>query len=75
MSKLPQNLRAMHTDAYAFCERFHTMGNTPEEWEEAANTMSSVAAHHDHHPLAEKLLFAVYDWLDAERNGDSWHRK
>jgi hypothetical protein len=46
------------------------MGNTPEEWEEAANTMNSVAAHHNFHPLAERLLFAVYDWLDAERNGD-----
>ena len=75
MAKLPQELRAMHTDAYAFCERFYTMGNKPEEWEEAANVMNSVAAHHNHHPLAQKLLFAVYDWLDAERNGDSWLRK
>lgn len=70
MTKLPQNLRAMHTDAYAFCEKYFSMGNTPEEWEETANTMNSVAAHHNFHPLAERLLFAVYDWLDAERNGD-----
>jgi hypothetical protein len=70
MTKLPQNLRAMHTDVYAFCEKYFSMGNTPEEWEEAAKTMNDVAAHHNFHPLAERLLFAVYDWLDAERNGD-----
>ena len=70
MTKLPQNLRAMFTDAYAFAERYHTMGNSPEEWEEAVNTMNSVAAHHGFHPLSEKLLFAVYDWMEGERNGE-----
>ena len=74
MSKLPQNLRSMHTDAYAYCERFHDMGNTPDEWETAAEMMNSVAAHHNHHPLMQRLLFAVYDWMDSERNGDTWKR-
>lgn len=69
MSKLPQSIRAMHTDAYAFHERFQNMGNSTEEWEECCNTMNSVAAHHNFHPLIEAMLLAVYDELDRTRNG------
>lgn len=69
MSKLPQNLRSMFTDAYAFCEQFHGMGNDPQQWEKAADVMRSVAEHHNDHPLAVNLLYSVYDWLDLERNG------
>lgn len=69
MAKLPQTIRSMYTDVYAYHERFADMGNTQEEWEQAVDTAKSVAAHHQNHPLMIALLGATFDWLDEERNG------
>ena len=72
MAKLPQELRTMYTDAFAYHEKFHEMGNTPEEWEKAVQTAKDVAAHHNNHPLIIALLGAAFDWLDEERNAEKW---
>ena len=69
MAKLPQTIRSMYPDVYAYHERFADMGNTPEEWEQALDTAKSVAAHQQHHPRMIDLLGAAFDWLDEERNG------
>lgn len=67
-SNLPPDVRDIWTDAYKFHATFEGMGNSEEDWTRCAYTMGQMAANHGNHPLAFKLLMAVYDYLDGVRN-------
>lgn len=66
-SNIPKEIRDIWTDAYKFHATFINMGNTAEEWEQCANTLTHLAIRHNQHPLAGKLLMAVYEYLSEER--------
>ena len=67
MSKLPENIRSMYTDAYKLHEMFSDMGNTEAEWERFGGMMRDVSVHHNNHPLMMALINAVSDQLERER--------
>jgi len=67
-SNLPPEIRDIWTDVYKFHATFEGMGNSEEDWTRCAYTMGQMAANHGNHPLAFKLLMAVYDYLDGVRN-------
>ena len=64
---MPEEFREIWTDAYKFHAKFEKMGNTPEEWAECARTMGLLSSGHNNHPLAMKLLTAVFDYMDETR--------
>ena len=66
-SSLSAEIRDIWTDAYKYHATFERMGNSAEEWEAAADTMKQIAGRHDNHPLACRLMFAVYEYLDEVR--------
>lgn len=66
-SSLSQELRDIWTDAYKYHATFERMGNSTEEWKAAADTMYQIVGLHRDHPLAGRLLMAVYEYLDEVR--------
>lgn len=70
-SSLTQAERDVWTDAFKFYATFAKMGNTPEEWNVCAGTLSQLALKNNMHPLAEKLFMAVYDYLMKEREANA----
>lgn len=67
MSKLPDDIRSMYTDAYRLHETFTGIGNNPDDWVRCTGTISEVCVHHNNHPLMLALAVAVFDQLDRER--------
>lgn len=66
-SSLSPEIRDIWTDVYKFHATFEGMGNSEEDWTRCAYTMGQIAAQHNNHPLAFRLLMAVYDYLDDMR--------
>ena len=67
-ANLPESIRTMYTDAYKLHETLYEMGNSDEEWLNAAELSKNVCLHHDMHPLIIDLVLAVTNQLNRERN-------
>lgn len=65
-SKLPDDRRAMFTDAYRFYEEHWDMPDTAEAWEEAASQLCPIINRYNKHPLIRNLIMALYDTMDEE---------
>lgn len=66
--KLPENIRAMYTDAYRLHETLVTMGNTPEDWQKCHQLMVETSAKHHDHPLFISLAVAITEQLERDRS-------
>lgn len=69
MKKLPEDIRAMYTDAYRLHETFHGMENNLQNWVDVAKASDQVCNKHGNHPLIIALAVAVSDQLEREVNG------
>lgn len=69
--KLPENIRAIYTDAYKLHETLCDMGNTPEDWLRCHELMVQGCAKHGEHPLMVALAVAITDQLERDRGGTS----
>ena len=65
--KLPENIRAMYSDAYKLHETLYDMGNTPEDWTRCHELMVQTTVKHGEHPLIVALAVAIADQLERDR--------
>ena len=66
-NNLSPELRDIWTDAFRFHATFEQMGNSLPEWQKCTETMVALVNRRGGHPLAEKLMMAVMDYLSDSR--------
>ncbi|MBP5231262.1 MAG: hypothetical protein ILO68_05970 [Clostridia bacterium] len=69
MSKLPEYIRDMWSDAYRLHETLQGMGNTAEDWLKCCELMGETTIRHQEHPLMVALAAAVFEQLERDRRG------
>lgn len=67
MAKLPDDQRAVFTDAYQFYESHWDMPDTTEAWRDVAEQIGSISTKHGNTALVKRLLTACFDTIDDER--------
>lgn len=64
--KIPDDIRAIYTDAYRLHETFHGMENNLQNWADLAKVSDEVCKKHGNHPLMIALAVAVSEQLERE---------
>lgn len=66
-TKLPEEIRAMYTDAYKLHETLYDMGNSVDDWKRCVRLMRDVTVRHKEHPLMVALAVAISEQLERDR--------
>lgn len=66
MAKLPEEKRAVFTDAYRFYEEHWDKPDSVEEWEARAKELAELCNKHDCSPLAKNLILGAFGAMEDE---------